>query len=490
MPFPLLLALFVAFGLDDLVLQQPRSDPRGGLHLAEAFAGVAGVALFALAFGRWVASRVVQRGYASSQLRKNYVFGLRCFEVAGLLVYAWIIHGVGWTTAVRGGLGLPHLGVLRDATILLPYLLIQVAIWSGIYPAEIALRSSSSMPTLSRLRHLTLRARQTLGLVLPALCVYSLGPDVISRQWPGWSSSSWAQPIEVIVTGGTLLVLSPLFIRLAWPTRPLGPGPLRDRLEQQARRVGFRYSDILVWDTGNGVVNACVTGSLPWFRYVLLSDALLEYLNEHEVAAVFGHELGHIAHRHLVFFGFFIVGSLGVLAMFDNTVESTLSALSTLIVGRSQPLAATVIESVLAFAAIGLYALIVFGHISRKFERQADLFGCRAVSCLETSCPPHADVDRGGETAALAVNPCPVGIRIFANALANVATLNGIDKTNRSWRHGSIAKRIAFIETLENRPDAVRTFQFSVFRLRLATLLILGIALILALTHGSLPRLR
>ncbi|WP_422926780.1 M48 family metallopeptidase [Singulisphaera sp. PoT] len=490
MPLSLLMALFVAFGLDDLVQKPIPADFKVADRFTEAGTGILVVALLAVAFGRLVAFAVARKGYAGSALRKRYALGLRLFELTGLLVYAWIIHWVGWASTIRNGLGLPSIAFLKDGLILLPYILIQVAIWFGTFPAEIALRSTSPLPAVGWLRHLILRTRYTLGLALPALFVYSVGPDLISRQWPDWSASAWAQPVEVLVMGLTLLAISPLFLRIAWPTRPLEAGPLRSRLEQQARRVGFRYSDILVWDTGNGVVNACVTGSLPWFRYVLLSDALLEYLNEHEVAAVFGHELGHIAHRHLVFFGVFIVGSLGVLAMFDTRVEWALTALSGSLVGRDSPIAATAIETVVAFSAIGIYALVVFGHISRRFERQADVFGCRAVSCFAESCPPHADVDRRAEGGTLAVNPCPVGIRIFANALANVASLNGIDPRARSWRHGSIARRIAFIETLESRPEQVRRFQVGVLRLRVAVGVVLGLALVLAMAYGTFPRLR
>ena len=68
------------------------------------------------------------------------------------------------------------------------------------------------------------------------------------------------------------------------------------------------------------MVNACVTGILPRFRYVLLSDALIESLTPLEIAAVFGHEIGHIAHRHLLYFGFFFMGSLGVLSVLGELV--------------------------------------------------------------------------------------------------------------------------------------------------------------------------
>ena len=51
----------------------------------------------------------------------------------------------------------------------------------------------------------------------------------------------------------------------------------------------------------------------------MLTDALVETMTPLEVAAVFGHEIGHIAHRHLLYFGFFFAGSLGVLALMTDT---------------------------------------------------------------------------------------------------------------------------------------------------------------------------
>src|SRR5262249_51794430 len=130
-----------------------------------------------------------------------------------------------------------------------------------------------------------------------------------------------AQPVELAVLAALILLVSPLFVRLAWPTRSLPDGPLRRRLERAAKRVGFRFNDLLVWETGHIMVNACVTGVLPWFRYVLLTDALIETLSPVEVAAVFGHEVGHVAHRHLPFFGFFFLGSLGVMALSARAVS-------------------------------------------------------------------------------------------------------------------------------------------------------------------------
>jgi STE24 endopeptidase len=209
-------------------------------------------------------------------------------------------------------------------------------------------------------------------------------------------------------------------------------------------------------------VNAGVTGSLPWFRYEFLSDALVESLSPHEIAAVFGHEIGHIAHRHLPYFGFFIVGSLGVLALATAAINQMLDILQLPAFVQGTP-AALVLEVVSTLALVGGYLLFVFGFLSRRFERQADIFGCRVVSCGVAECPPHRDLD-GLLSLAQGTGPaspglCRVGIETFVSALANVAVLNGMKPSAWSWRHGSILRRITFLEGLLERPEVERRFQ-------------------------------
>lgn len=487
MPLFLLIALFIAFGFEESTPAPGLAGLDPGAVVAETLGGIALVAAMAFALRRRVLVRMTRLGHGTSALRRRYVWGARGLELLSLVVFAGIVREIGWPRLVRERLDLGGLSIVGDALILLPYLLMQLSVWWVTYPAERALRSNQVARRPAGLgRHLALRARQTLGLVLPVLLVFSIGQDLLRHYWPGWSSNAWAQTIEVAVIGAMVLALSPLFVRTAWPTHPLPPGPLRDRLEHLTRRLGFRCSEILVWDTGQVLVNACVTGALPWFRYVLLSDALIECLDEHEVAAVFGHELGHIAHRHLIDFGFFFVASAGILALFNTPIDAAVTGLTAWLGGREYPALATILEPAAVLAPLALYVLVVFGYISRRFERQADVFGCQAVSCGQDSCPPHRDIDRMAEPGPPVVTICPVGIRIFANALANVALLNGIEPRARSWRHGSIARRIAFLEGLEGNPDAVRRFQRGVSRLRSVIALVLVTSLAIAAATGSI----
>jgi STE24 endopeptidase len=95
------------------------------------------------------------------------------------------------------------------------------------------------------------------------------------------------------------------------------------------------------------------------------------------------------------------------------------------------------------------YIFLVFGFLSRRCERQADVFGCRAVSCGDAHCEGHSEatvlVNRG---KAL----CPTGIRTFVRALEKVAHINGISRDRpgflQSWQHSTIARRVAFLRSV------------------------------------------
>ena len=472
MPLPLLIALILAFGLG-----LPADDrPLGGMDLARRMAltgaGAASVGLLGAAVGAIVAARA-RRGSSSSGSRRWFSWGLRLVVALGLMVFAWTLVVIEWPRVVDRGLGLRGVALLEEFCVLLPYLAGQLLAWCGLYRAERALRSSGEGPGLGR--YLLRKSRQSLGMILPVAMIYVLGRDVLR----------WAVPRSAedpaIQFGGTCLVaicvfiLSPAFVRLTWPTRRMEDGPLRDRLERLSRRLNFRCSDIRVWDTGGVVINAGVTGAVPWFRYVLVTDAMIDCLDPSEIEAVFGHEIGHVARRHLPYFALFFLGSAGLMGLGAEIlgrfwdVDAALARLG-------NPTVAGVAQGAGILGIWGVYFFLVFGYLSRQFERQADLFGARAVSCGRKDCPPHLDLNAPGVPEGPPGELCPMGLRTFADALANVAALNGMSPRASSWRHGSIARRIAFLHRLESRPEGASRFEASVLRLRWAMAIVLALA--------------
>lgn len=258
--------------------------------------------------------------------------------------------------------------------------------------------------------------------------------------------------------GGVLLafIAMPWVVRLALGLKPLPPGALRERLLASAKRLGFRCSNILLWNTRNGMGNAMVVGVLPWPRYVVFTDRLLDDFTPEEVEAVFGHEVGHVKHHHMLFYLGFLSLSMAVLAVLASWLATWASALLL----QDQKTHMEAIPLTLVALSLIPYVFLVFGFVSRRCERQADVYGCRAVSCTAADCAEHGD---GAPLAARGRGLCATGIRTFIRALEKVALVNGISRDRpgflQSWQHSTIAKRVEFLQRVLVDRKVERAFQ-------------------------------
>jgi hypothetical protein len=129
--------------------------------------------------------------------------------------------------------------------------------------------------------------------------------------------------------------------------------------------------------------------------------------------------------------------------------------------------------------SLGAYVFLAFGFVSRRCERQADLYGCRAVSCGRPDCAGH---DPDVPLAPAGRGLCPTGIRTFISALEKVAAVNGISRRRpgwlQAWLHGSIARRVEFLQgVLLDRAIAAR-FQRRVGLLKWALVAVLTAGLV------------
>ena len=198
----------------------------------------------------------------------------------------------------------------------------------------------------------------------------------------------------------------PSLLRNVWNTAPFPPGERRDVLERVAARAGFRARALLAWNTGDLMANAAIVGVGPRTRVVLFSDSLLAQLDSEELAAVFAHEIGHAARRHVLIFvawagAFFLIADLAANRLFPS--EGWIGG-------------GVVLCAVIAW-------LLGFGFASRRFELEADLY------CL----------DLLGDSSAL------------VRALEKVG---GRFRDVASWRHFSTAERVRFLADAATDPRA------------------------------------
>jgi STE24 endopeptidase len=270
-------------------------------------------------------------------------------------------------------------------------------------------------------RHHFLFVALPLGLIfLLRDCLHFFVVPTLVRVWPDQVGAA-VEVASVAIAGG-VFIISPMLIRLIWRTSPLAAGPLRTELEAMCRALRLKYRDILVWNTSGSVANAAVMGLAGMFRYIFVTDALIAAMDRNSLKAVFAHEAGHIASRHILFMAMFMaavaMGSSALLAPLPEWLQAN-----------------TYAQVVFTTLLVAVYVL-GFGWISRGFERQSDVIAAWACSADLTD--PDWPTKSGGRIT-------PQGANTFAFALSQVAQMSGAPMNQRNWRHGSIASRINFL---------------------------------------------
>jgi Zn-dependent protease with chaperone function len=417
--------------------------------------GVAGVIALRLSRGIYrdpSRRQLLMRRFSVS--RRYFIYGLLVFYGIALYVFGW-----GWLGAA---VDVPP---IRKLVILAPFFSALFLSWACFYEVERAahdtVKEEGDPPFPARWVYVGLQARHNLLLVFPPLLLILLQETILALLPDLERNALVIGALGVVLVAAAFLSI-PWALRLILGLKPLPEGPLRTRLLDTARRLNFRCSDILVWNTRHTVANAMVTGPLPFLRYVILTDRLMAELESEEVEAVFGHEVGHIKHHHMLFYlGFFLISLLALGGAWDAILgedevrvflnNQAPQALAWLAANSSLPL----------LAVLALYVFSLFGFLSRRCERQADIFGCRTVSCP-----------------------------VFISALEKVARLNGIHRERpgwlSSWQHSTISRRVAFLERLYADPSLEPRFQRRLFFVKWGVILgLTGLLLLLFQAFGG-----
>lgn len=371
----------------------------------------------------------------------------------GSVLYLWWLEFI--PEGLRTNNNLPGFQV----ALLLPFFIALIVAWERFYGVEktayeLTHPNDRFLPKGS---YLLMQVRHQFFLVLPPILL------MLMLQFLSILFADESSELPAFVMMGVMaaaLIAMPVLLRVFLGLKPMPPGPLRDRLESAARRLGFRFSNVLVWNTRHLMANALVTGFVPWIRYVILTDRLIDELTPEEIEAVFGHEVGHIKYHHLFFYLAFFLTSFILLSVFWDQFKGLVSQmelrtwLTSMLGPEDGGNAWDTLKTIGKLVILGGYTLLFFGFISRRCERQADLFGSHAVST-----------------------------EVFINALEKVAAINGIPRDRAgnwllSWQHPTIAQRVEFLQAMRADPTRIPQFHRSIFFLKwsffLALIFLLG----------------
>jgi STE24 endopeptidase len=458
--------------------------PAGSATLAAIAVSIPLLAAFALRF--WAIRRVRRdpARHLAVELAYARVRRLLFFVNFGAAVLA--VAGLGWGHTVRSTVLVEHnaarvLAPFAELLVPLPYFLILFGCWLIHFDAERTLhRATAFGPTdrpfwsraghfFQNLRHLALLVGLPVGLFVTQ--------QTVTRFAPESTRADWYKALSLAVAP-VVLILFPLLIKPLLGLKKLPPGPHRERFEALAKRLNFRYRDFLLWPTHGSVLNAMISGVIPRTRYVIFTDRILDEMPADELDGVLGHEIGHAKHGHLWNYLAFLTLSITVLAAAFLFLGDRLDDAGVTIPAEYHGW--LVLPPVfVAFA----YLFVVFGFLSRRCERQADVYGCKAVSCGNPACTGH-DADTVYPPGDK--NLCPTGIRTFARGLDRVggtdpsakrSLLRAVFAWVRAWQHFTMPRRVAFLLTLIDDPSREPRFQRRVRLLRWG--LLLGLAALL-----------
>jgi STE24 endopeptidase len=401
------------------------------------------------------ATRSITRRLERGEILSSKIIRRR--NILEALYRCWLIAGQGGLIACGYGQWAAntvehyHIPLLAKFVLMVPFFLTLIIGWALDYRFHLALRTTAAdehkqaAPYWSRGKHILYNIRHMLLFTIVPISLILLVTDVLEMHVLGSVPASAQSPVYLLGSLGTALTVflfAPLLIARIWRTRRLEPGPLRSDLEDLCGRLKLKYRDILVWESEGVIANAAVMGLIAPVRFILVSDGIVDRLEPHQIRAVFAHEGGHITAHHLPYLMMMLVTIM--------TLCVSAAELIAILADLEGP-AVILLMLGLIFACGGL----IFGAVSRQFERQSDVIGAWA------SAPPADGSPRITHE----------GAAIFAGALEQIAILNGIDQHKRNWRHGSIASRVRYILSLGSTGGTRRQIDTTVRRIKIAILL-------------------
>ncbi len=346
---------------------------------------------------------------------------------------------IAWADRVRAVVG--DVVLFDELVIASPVLLMLILTWWSVEPLErrvhdaLFLRHADAGLTLhppqSRASWVWTQVRHQMLLVLIPICsVLAWGEttELLPRWFHSGEDAWW---VEGLHWAGILVVLllTPLFLRLVWSTVPLGDGELRDQILRTCRAYRIRVVGPLVWRTHGTLINAAILGMFFPFRYLLLSDALLERLPREQLEVVLAHEVAHVRKRHMLWTGAAVFATI-LATGYGTEVAIQLVPIPELIAHLAS------IGGAITSVFLGF---LVFGFVSRRFEWDADAF---AVAHMSRSAPD----------ASAPARITPTAVDAAVATLQSVADLNAIPVAKFSYRHGSIAQRQKRVAQLLGAP--------------------------------------
>lgn len=174
--------------------------------------------------------------------------------------------------------------------------------------------------------------------------------------------------------------ISPAIVRWAikarQPVTPQSNPWLYQTVDALARQAGVRAPRI--WVSGDPAPNAFVFGRTASSAELVVTAGLLQYLNQDEIRAVVGHEIGHLRHRDVIIMTWVSAVPLLAYVLARVGFEALRGTGRARGKGAGQAMLIAIAVGVLSYLVYLVTQLLVL-HLSRTREYYADAYSAAAT---------------------------------------------------------------------------------------------------------------
>ncbi len=329
--------------------------------------------------------------------------------------------------------GFRSFSVLQGVLALAVFLFYLCTIWYFGHPAYRAIFQVD----ITRRSFIRSQLRFNLPILFPWLILSFVYDLLALSPWPGFNAfmdSVYGQMIFFAAFISLLMVILPKFIQRWWGCMPLAPSEKGELLRGFLAEKGFKYRGLLTWPIFEGrMMTAGIMGILPRYRYILVTDSLLEALSADELKAVLAHEMGHAKYRHLLFYVLFFIGFMALsFGLADMSIYLAFLHPGVIeLIGSDEARSVSLLYLIVSFPmliSLLIYFRYVMGFFMRNFERQADLYSAAVM-----------------------------GTPIFTiRSLEKIAFFSGKSRALPSWHHFSIKQRVEYLVRAYREPGLAK----------------------------------
>jgi Zn-dependent protease with chaperone function len=411
---------------------QPADEPR--LPAFDALVLFLGFALLFAFYTAWLFRGFQRRITRDGFIRADHRFNLMLTRqsVLAIVLFAVDVYGLNLPDYLRD---LPPFNTIPTLLALLflgVFIAYQAVVWYAAHGAYRALYATG----VRRPAYVWSQISFAIPVLLPWLFLSGIA-DIVNAlpfSYPKrFLATTQGEAAYFMIFLLATAMLGPAMIQRFWRCKPLENGYARHRIETLCQKAGMAYANILYWPIfGGRMITAGVMGLVKRFRYILVTQALLRFLEPDEIDAVIAHEIGHVKRKHLLFYLVFFAGYLLIsYASFDLIVYAVIFVEPFFRFFTDLGIAPTTMTSVFFSLVLVVLFLVyfrfIFGYFMRNFERQAD---CYVYALFENARP-------------------------LISTLEKIALHSGQAPDRPNWHHFSITERINYLARCETDRSAI-----------------------------------